>query len=137
MQGLPLVLVEAVQHPLGGLFDELIGLAALGASGLGDGKPVFAPVRRIAGADDETGLLQAIDQPDITGSMSDPEATVIVVEHRDRLTRFGIEHLTATSAASDRQVAVLDGSETIDDLVQEGTRRSSLCAPLFAVEVTV
>jgi len=30
--------------------------------------------------------------------LSDPSATVIVVEHRDRLASFGVEHLNAVAA---------------------------------------
>ena len=34
--------------------------------------------------------------------LSDPDASVIVVEHRDRLARFGVEHLDAVLSASGR-----------------------------------
>ncbi|MDT5300883.1 MAG: putative resolvase, partial [Mycobacterium sp.] len=32
-------------------------------------------------------------RPKLAGVLSDPDARVIVVEHRDRLARFGVEHL--------------------------------------------
>ena len=39
--------------------------------------------------------------------LSDPSATVIVVEHRDRLAPFGVEHLDAVLAARGRRVLVV------------------------------
>jgi hypothetical protein len=48
---------------------------------------------------------------------ADPRATMIVVEHRDRLARFGVEHLEAAlSAQARRLVVVVDPGETGDDL---------------------
>ena len=43
-------------------------------------------------------------QPKLRRSLSDPSATVVVVEHPDRLARFGVEHLDAALAAT-RQAA--------------------------------
>lgn len=71
----------------------------------------------------------------LTKVLSDPGATVLVVEHRDRLTRFGFEHLAASLAACGRRIVVLDEAQTTDDLVREVTevltslcvRRSGLC----------
>jgi putative resolvase len=68
----------------------------------------------------------------LTRVLSDPSATVIVVEHRDRLTRFGFEHLAASLAASGRRIVVLDEAETTDDLVRDVTEvLTSLCARLY------
>jgi putative resolvase len=36
--------------------------------------------------------------------LADPQVTVIVVEHRDRLARFGIEHLEAALSAQGRRL---------------------------------
>ncbi len=59
---------------------------------------------------------------ELTGVVSDPAVTVLVVEHRDRLTRFGFEHLAAM---------VLDDA-TADDLVPDVTEvLTSLCARLY------
>lgn len=49
--------------------------------------------------------------------MSDPDAKVIVVEHRDGLARFGVDHLQAVLAAPGRRI-VVDPGETTDDLVR-------------------
>jgi putative resolvase len=49
--------------------------------------------------------------------LSDRDAKVIVVEHRDRLARFGVEHLEAALSAQGRRIVVADPGETTDDLV--------------------
>ena len=68
----------------------------------------------------------------LTRLLSDLSATVIVVEHRDRLTRFGFEHLAASLAAAGRRIVVLDETETTDDLVRDVTEvLTSLCARLY------
>ena len=68
----------------------------------------------------------------LTRLLSDPGVSVIVVEHGDRLTRFGFEHLAASLAASGRRIVVLDESETTDDLVRDVTEvLTSLCARLY------
>ena len=66
--------------------------------------------------------------------LSDPQAAVIVVEHRDRLAPFGVEHLEAVLAASGRRLVVLDPTETAtaDDLVRDITEvLTSMCARLY------
>ncbi|MFF2384622.1 IS607 family transposase [Streptomyces sp. NPDC058108] len=64
--------------------------------------------------------------------LSDPQAVVIVVEHCDRLARFGVEHLEAVLSASGRRLVVLDPAETADDLVGDITEvLTSMCAPLY------
>jgi putative resolvase len=68
----------------------------------------------------------------LTRLLSDPGVSVIVVEHRDRLTRFGFEHVAAGLAGSGRRIVVLDESETTDDLVRDVTVvLTSLCVRLF------
>jgi putative resolvase len=53
------------------------------------------------------------------------------VEHRERLTRFGFEHLAASMSACGRRIVVLDATETSDDLVRDVTEvLTSLCARL-------
>lgn len=63
--------------------------------------------------------------------LSDPSASLIVVEHRDRLARFGVEHLHAALAAQGRRIMVVDDGETTDDLVREMIEvLTSMCARL-------
>lgn len=64
--------------------------------------------------------------------LSDPQAGVIVVEHRDRLARFGVEHLEEVLSASGRRLVVLDPTETADGLVRDITEvLTSMCARLY------
>ncbi len=64
--------------------------------------------------------------------LADPTATTIVVEHRDRLARFGVEHLEAALSAQGRRVVVADPSEMDDDLVADMTEvLTSFCARLY------
>jgi len=44
---------------------------------------------------------------------------VVVVEHRDRLARFGVEYLEAALSAHGRKVVVTDQGETADYLVRD------------------
>jgi putative resolvase len=54
------------------------------------------------------------------------------VEHRDRITRFGFEHLAASMSACGRRIVVLDATETRDDVVRDVTEvLTSLCARLY------
>ena len=48
-----------------------------------------------------------------------PKVQLIVVEHRDRLMRFGFEYMDATLAGQDRGVIAVDGAEITDDIVRE------------------
>jgi putative resolvase len=55
----------------------------------------------------------------------------VVVEHRDRLARFGVEHLEAALSAQGRRIVVVDGGEVEDDLVGDVTEvLTGLCARL-------
>ncbi|WP_181805901.1 IS607 family transposase [Streptomyces shenzhenensis] len=68
--------------------------------------------------------------------LSDPQTAVIVVEHRDRLARFGVEHLEAVLSASGRRLVVLDPTETAEDLVGDITEvLTSMCARLYGRRV--
>lgn len=64
--------------------------------------------------------------------LSDPDAATIVVEHRDRLARFGVEHLQAALAAAGRKLVILEPEETTSDLVRDITEvLTSMCARLY------
>jgi putative resolvase len=64
--------------------------------------------------------------------LSDPTATVVVAEHRDRLARFGVEHLEAALSAQGRRLVILDLAETTDDLVRDMTEvLTSMCARVY------
>ena len=52
-------------------------------------------------------------RPKLRRILSDPSATVVAVEHRDRLAGFGVEHLEAAlGAGHGRRIVVADSGET-------------------------
>jgi putative resolvase len=64
--------------------------------------------------------------------LADATATTVVVEHRDRLAPFGVEHLEAALSAQGRRVVVVDPDELDDDLVRDMTEvLTSFCARLY------
>ena len=68
-------------------------------------------------------------RPRLARLLADPEVATIVVEHRDRLARFGVEQLQAALAAHGRRLLVADPSETTDDLVRDMVEvLTSFCA---------
>jgi putative resolvase len=71
-------------------------------------------------------------RPKLRRILSDPSASVVVVEHRDRLARFGVEHLEAALAAHGRRIVAADPGETTDDLVRDMIEvLTSMCARLY------
>jgi putative resolvase len=48
--------------------------------------------------------------------LADPQVSGIVVEHRDRRARFGVEHREAALAATGRRIIVVNPDEVKDDL---------------------
>ena len=64
--------------------------------------------------------------------LRDPNVKTIVVEHKDRLVRFGFEYLEALLSASGRRIIVVDETEMKDDLVQDMIDvLTSFCARLY------
>jgi len=64
--------------------------------------------------------------------LADRTVATIVVEHRDRLARFGVENLEAALSAHGRRVAIVDDAELDDDLVRDMTEvLTSFCARLY------
>jgi predicted site-specific integrase-resolvase len=71
-------------------------------------------------------------RPRLMKLLSDPTVTVIIVEHRDRLMRFGAEYVESALAAQGRKVIVVDPGEVKDDLVQDMMEvLTSFCARLY------
>ncbi|AGL30370.1 MULTISPECIES: IS607-like element IS1535 family transposase [Mycobacterium tuberculosis complex] len=71
-------------------------------------------------------------RPKLRRILSDPDARVIVVKHRDRLARFGVEHLEAALSAQGRRIVVADPGETTDDLVCDMIEvLTGMCARLY------
>jgi predicted site-specific integrase-resolvase len=68
----------------------------------------------------------------LMGLLRNPKVGIIVVEHRDRLMRFGAEYVEAALAADGRKLLVVDDTELKDDLVQDVIAvLTSMCARLY------
>ncbi|AEJ44846.1 IS607 family transposase [Alicyclobacillus acidocaldarius] len=71
-------------------------------------------------------------RPKLMKLLSNPDAHTIVVEHRDRLMRFGFEYVEAALAAQGRRILVVEPGEVKDDLVQDMIEvLTSFCARLY------
>jgi putative resolvase len=71
-------------------------------------------------------------RPKLRRVLADPRAAMIVVEHRDRLARFGVEQLEAALSAQGRRLVVVDPGETSDDLLRDMIEvLTSFCARLY------
>jgi putative resolvase len=71
-------------------------------------------------------------RPRLKRLLADPQATVIMVEHRDRLACFGVEHLEAALSAQGRRLVVVDPGWTGDDLLRPMIEvLTSFCARLY------
>ena len=59
-------------------------------------------------------------RPKLMKLLTDPTITVIVVEHKDRLTRFGFNYMEQLLALQDRRIEVINQAENgQEDLVQD------------------
>ena len=64
--------------------------------------------------------------------LANPKVGIVVVEHRDRLARFGSEYIEAALMASGRRLVVVEQAEMRDDLVQDMIDvLTSFCARLY------
>ena len=68
----------------------------------------------------------------LTGLLRNADVGAIVVEHRDRLARFGFEYIEAALASSNRKLIVVDQDEVKDDIVRDLHEIIvSLCSRLY------
>ena len=80
----------------------------------------------------EVGSGMNGSRPKLLKLLRDRETSVLVVEHRDRLTRFGFDYLCAALTAQGRRIVVVDDSELNDDLVRDMVEvLTSFCARLY------
>ena len=64
--------------------------------------------------------------------LADKSINTIVIEHRERLARFGFDYIEAALAATGRKLVVIDSTEMKDDLVQDMIDvLTSFCARLY------
>jgi len=87
---------------------------------------------RVDGVVTEIGSAMNARRPKLARLLADPNVSTIVIEHRDRLARFGVEHLEAALSAHGCRVVVMDDNEVPDDLVRDMTEvLTSFCARLY------
>jgi putative resolvase len=67
----------------------------------------------------EVGSAMNSKRPKLKRLLADPLVGMIVVEHWDRLARFGVEQLEAALFAQGRRLVVVDPGETTDELVRD------------------
>lgn len=80
----------------------------------------------------EIGSALNAHRPRLKKLLSDSAVKTIIVEHNDRLMRFGFEFLEAALAAQGRKLVVVDKGEIKDDLVQDMIEvLTSFCARLY------
>jgi putative resolvase len=71
-------------------------------------------------------------RPKLMKLLADESVKIILVEHRDRLMRFGVEYVESSLVAQGRQLLVADPGELKDDLVQDMIEvLTSFCARLY------
>ena len=88
----------------------------------------LAPTRAVS----EVGSGLNGNRSKLKAILRDASLSVIVVEHRDRLARFGVEYLEAALSAQGRQLIVVNDAEVDDDLVRDTVEvLTSLCARVY------
>jgi putative resolvase len=71
-------------------------------------------------------------RPKLMKLLKNKDVSAIVVEHRDRLMRFGGEYVECALAASGRRLIVINPDEMKDDLVRDMIEvLTSFCARLY------
>ncbi len=64
--------------------------------------------------------------------LSNPSMSAIIVEHRDRLARFGSECIGSALASSQRELVIINDAECNNDIVQDMIEvLTSMCARLY------
>lgn len=73
------------------------------------------------------------NRPKLLKLLADPTVTLIVVEHKDRLTRFGFNYIEQLLTMQDRRIEVINQAENgKEDLIQDFVSIvTSFCARLY------
>ena len=87
---------------------------------------------RVVRVESEVGSGMNGARPKARRLLADPDVSVVVVEHRDRLGRMNTELVEAALSAAGRRMVVLDAGEVDDDLVRDMVEvLTSFCARLY------
>jgi putative resolvase len=95
---------------------------------------LWAPGRGmvVGGVVCEVGAGMNGKRPKLARVLADATVTTILVEHRDRLARFSVEHLEAALATQGSRLVVTDPGEATDDLLRDSIDLlTSSCARLY------
>lgn len=95
---------------------------------------LFANAQKWVVAEMVTEIGSALNghRPKLKKLLSNSQIKIIVVEHTDRLMRFGAEYVEAALAAQGRRLVVVDPGEIKGDLVQDMIEvLTSFCARLY------
>lgn len=80
----------------------------------------------------EVGSGLSGKRPKLLKLLASRDVSTILVEHRERLCRFGFEYLQAALAAQGRSICVVSTKEVSDDLVRDMVEvLTSFCARLY------
>lgn len=94
----------------------------------------FANAQKWVVAETITEIGSALNgrRPKLKKLLSNSNIKIILIEHNDRLMRFGFEYVECALAAQGRQLIVVDPGELKDDLVQDMIEvLTSFCARLY------
>jgi putative resolvase len=88
---------------------------------------------RVAQVVKEIGSGVNDTRPKLLKLLTNPSITLIVVEHKDRLTRFGFNYIESLLAMQDRKIEVINVAENgKEDLIQDFVSIvTSFCARLY------
>ena len=79
----------------------------------------------------ETGSGLNGKRPKLIKLLGNKEVDIILVEHKERLSRFGVEYIQALLESSNRKLVVMEETEITNDLVQDMINvLASFCARL-------
>lgn len=71
-------------------------------------------------------------RPKLNKLLSNPTISIIIVEHKDRLTRFGYHYIDVLMQSQERQIIVINETETQDELVDDFVAIiTSMCARIY------
>jgi predicted site-specific integrase-resolvase len=71
-------------------------------------------------------------RPKLEGILKDKSINLILVEHKDRLTRFGFNYIKVLLETSDRHIEVINHSKTSDDIIEDFVSViTSFCARIY------
>jgi len=72
------------------------------------------------------------NRPKLNRLLSNPNVTIIIVEHKDRLTRFGFNYINLLMESQERQIIVINESDTKNELVDDFIAViTSMCARIY------